>query len=441
MNRRSSTFSCTLLLLACFLLLIPGSGAAAQEGESDDIDSLFEDPDSGVVDDEESGQAGEEDDGEEDKEDKEDGEEPLSEGVDLGALTTAPTTFRGRVNSSAGAALGFEEWPESDAAEGRDAEELLRGSGVYDMSATFSVDARPEPFLRFYGSLSTELNEDAMSFTTPSMNELFVDYTFADRYFFRAGKQNLKWGQARLLGNPANLVDRVSDGVAVRGTAPIPGGLGGGSLNGVIYSKRSWVEDYRSGHPGAFAYAALYENTFGPLSFELSSHYKEKELVGSAASVSFGLGRFDLTLEGLGRWNSEDPGDGIEEQGALAQLLYENSDRSWTFLAEYEYDSAVADNQGHYAGIGVQAPRFGGGGWRPQLRWKHAFEDDSGEVVPAISGTVAPRLTASIGVPVVYGAPGSHYREAQGDTEDDEDAIPVDDVVSVLLGVSLSFSF
>jgi hypothetical protein len=437
--RRASILLLALLLISFLAVPILPGQEQNQEEEQSDIDSLFEDPDAGIIEDEETTpEHGSSEEGADDGAAQQEGDE---EGVDLEALTTFPTTFRGSVKSSAGAALGFEEWPGSDAADDREAEDLLRGSGVYDMSATFSVDARPEPYLRFYSSVKTELNEDAMSFTTPAVNELFVDYTLAERYFFRAGKQNLKWGQGRLLGNPANLVDRVDDGVAIRATSPISPAIGGGSLNGVIYSKRSWVEEYRSGHPAAFAYAALYENTLGPLSFELSSHYKENELVGSAASVSFGLGPFDLTFEGLGRWDSQDPTDGLKEQGALAQLLYENSDRSWTFLAEYEYDSTVSDYQGQYAGIGIQAPKFGGGGWRPRLRWKHAFQDASGEVVPAISGTVAPRLTASIGVPVVYGTPGSYYREAQNETEDDEDAIPVDDVVSVLLGVSLSFSF
>jgi CO dehydrogenase/acetyl-CoA synthase alpha subunit len=53
----------------------------------------------------------------------------------------------------------------------------------------------------------------------------------------------------------------------------------------------------------------------------------------------------------------------------------------------------------------------------------------------------------SIGVPVIYGAPGTYYRDAltedaETDPDDrDEDAIPLDNVVTVLLGFSLSFSF
>jgi hypothetical protein len=94
-------------------------------------------------------------------------------------------------------------------------------------------------------------------------------------------------------------------------------------------------------------------------------------------------------------------------------------------------------------------PSLGGGGWRPGVRWRHAFEDNSGEVIPGISGTIAPRLSLSIGTPVIYGAPGSFYRDALTESveeeddplEEDEKLVPVDNVVTVLLGLRLSFSF
>ena len=101
-------------------------------------------------------------------------------------------------------------------------------------------------------------------------------------------------------------------------------------------------------------------------------------------------------------------------------------------------------------GLAMRAPRFGGGGWRPGLSWRHAVEDSSGELVVGMNGTIAPSLRLEIGVPVIYGAPGTFYRDAlaqsvaDDDDEDDDDEvilIPVDNVIVALFVVNLSFSF
>ena len=425
------------------LILVP-LNPAAQE-----IDDLFDDPDRGII---------EEDQGEEDARrsaesedpgavdgETEDGADSTAEssepgsptgdsgGVDLDALTTGAPVLRGSLNARAGVALGLEEWPGTAAADGRGVEELRRASGFYDMSATLSVDARPEPYLRFYGSLTSDLDEDAMTFTGPNIGELFVDYTLRETLFFRAGKHSLTWGQGRLLNNPANLVSRVGDGVALRASYP----LGAGSLNGVLYATAAWVDEWRPGDPRAFGYAGLYEGTVGGLTFELSTHYKEGELTGSAVSLTYGLGPVDLTLEGVGRWDVLDPAAGVQETGALAQLFWESEGGRWTVLGEYEFDSTVADLRGQYAGLALQAPALGR--WRPRLRWLHAFQDNSGEILPALSATIAPSLSGSLGVPILYGGPRSYYRV--GETIEEDESLPVEEVVSLLFGVSLSFSF
>jgi hypothetical protein len=280
-----------------------------------------------------------------------------------------------------------------------------------------------------------------MRFTGPDIDEVFVDYTLAGRYFFRLGDQNLTWGQARLLGNPANLVDRVSDGISFRGTGP----LGPGSLTGVVYSISQWIGDeegqYRKGSPRAFAYAGLYEATVGPITFEVSTHYKKAELTGSAASLTFGLGPVDVTAEGRGDWDNEDVGAGIQEFGTLGQLFWESENGAWSLLGEYEFDSKVPKDEGHYVGVAAQAPELVGD-WRPRIRWRHAFQDDSGEVIPAFGGTVAPKLKATFTTPVIYGEPGTFYREEFG-TDDDEVGLPFqgEEVLQFLVGVQLSFSF
>ena len=66
-----------------------------------------------------------------------------------------------------------------------------------------------------------------------------------------------------------------------------------------------------------------------------------------------------------------------------------------------------------------------------------------------MSGKVAPNLRLTLGVPVIYGAPGSYYREElveqveedEVPLESDDARIPVDNVVSFLISLSFSYSF
>lgn len=120
----------------------------------------------------------------------------------------------------------------------------------------------------------------------------------------------------------------------------------------------------------------------------------------------------DFTFEGVGHWDPNDPAAGFPEHAAMAQVYWESEGGDWTAVGEYEWDSSVPEDKGHYAGVAFQAPKFGRGGWRPRLRWLHAF-------------------------PIVYGKPGSYYRALEGDETD----LPVEDVVSVLLRVELKLSF
>ena len=149
--------------------------------------------------------------------------------------------------------------------------------------------------------------------------------------------------------------------------------------------------------------------------------------------------------------NMDDPTGGMSYWQAMGHAFWESDDRAWSLMVEYEFDQRVRNDRGayigHRTGVAMRAPKVGGSTWRPAVRWEHAFQDDSGKVIPGISGTVAPSLSMSIGVPVVYGAPGTFYRDAliveSGEAAEDREpgAIPIDNVVSVLVAVSLSFSF
>jgi len=419
------------------------------DGESaDDIDSLFDDPDATNNDARTPSGTGTNDVVPDRGTDSDSNTESDSETgvIDIAALTTAPTKISASVSAGVGAGVGLIEWPLTSAADGRTIDELLRYSGFYNSSASMSVDTRPTSYLRFRTSIGTALDPDTMGFRDPSIGEFFIDYTLRETIFFRAGRQGLTWGQGRLLGNPANIVSDVSGGAAVRGTAP----LGQSTVTGVVYSREEWVQERASIDPRAFAWAGQWEGKIGEVSIALAGKAKTDEPIDTSVSVSFALGPINVAGDIVRHVDYVAEPD-ILTYDMLGQLFWENEARTWSVLGEYRFDSSVKNAGkkmvGDYAGIGLRMPGVRGGAWRPALSWQHAFEDHSGQVTAGIGGTIAPSLSLSIGVPVIYGEPGSYYRaaleeEVNEDIEDrDDDAIPVDNVVSVLLAVGLSFSF
>jgi hypothetical protein len=166
------------------------------------------------------------------------------------------------------------------------------------------------------------------------------------------------------------------------------------------------------------------------------------EDIGTSASLSFPLGPFDLITDLVGYWDRENPSWNPAQWLLTAGGFWESPGRSWSVLAEYQFDSEPAHSTGHYTALALKGPRLSGKGWRPGLSWKHAFQDHSGEILAGISGPVAPDLTLTFGLPLIYGAPGSFYREALTENAGEQESlIPVDNVVSLLLSIGLTFTF
>ena len=411
----------------------PGSGGAADgDSSGDSIDDLFGDPSVGIVDtddwDTAPGAAAP----------GASSTTPAAAGaVDIAALTTAPLRISGSVESSLGAGVGLVEWPGTDAADGRTVRELTDVFAAYSLATTIAFDARPRPYLRYYMSLSTSLVPSAMTFSTPGVGELFIDYTFADRIFVRAGKQGLTWGQARFLDNPTNLVGRLGGGVSIRATTPL--GLGTGTA--IIYGLSGWMQGdpYPASDPRSFGYAAQIENTRGRYSFIVAGHAHVTEQIQTSASVTAGLNRFDLTAEAVGRFKHSGDfyrGPADNSYDGLLQVVWEPGNPVWTIVGEYRFTSTIDDWMGHRVGLGVQAPtRPGRFGWKPRIRWLHAFHDHSGQIAAGFEGTVAPDMKLTVGVPVFYGEPNSYYRAAGAE------GVPGGNVTGLFAVVNLDFSF
>lgn len=418
------------------------------------VDEMFEERDTFDEDDQ---QDDEEQDEEEENEvdvdvddpepDEDDGEEDTdgdsgsdSGGIDFDSLTTRPTEFSGSVSASFGAALSLLEWPGTGDYDESDPFDYAAG---YTLGTTFEVDSRPKPYLRFNARIGTSIDTDIMDFTTPKISSLYLDYTLADNITFRAGKFGMTWGSARVLSNVANLVSDVSDGVALRAVAPV----GTGTFNAVGYSTEDFLDEYNGDDPRAFAYAVNVEQTWSLVSVAAAAHTRPSafesggnDTLDMTGSVATSAGPFDLTFEGVHRLNPTSPWESENiDLEVLSQVAWEGGDPRWIIGAEHLYDNTVGGFRGHRAGIALRMPRFSalGVNWRPQVRARHAFYDHSGDVVTGLSGGVAPDMTMSVGLPLRYGPPGSHYR----DDDFGDDLQGVDGVAALGLGLSLSFSF
>ena len=113
-------------------------------------------------------------------------------------------------------------------------------AGAYS-KATISFDARPDPTIRIFGRLKTEMNSDNGSdvWSKLDFDELYCDYNWLDKSFFRLGKFYMTWGQGRLF-RPANFMEDAEDGTAFRVT--MPNILDGVSLVS-LYKKRVFNDE------------------------------------------------------------------------------------------------------------------------------------------------------------------------------------------------------
>lgn len=396
-------------ILAALLLLILAPTLSS-------LDDLFDDPSTGIVEDELPAEAG-------------DPAPPPA--VDLAALTTAPPRFSGSVDSGAGLSLGMEEWPGTAAAEGRSATDMLQWRAGYEMETKLRVTARPQPYLRVTAAFVTKLSETTARFSNPAVDELFVDYTLADTLFFRAGKFGLTWGQARILPNIGNIVGDVSGGAGLRVTAPIPQG----TATALVYTRSQEIALHGSGDPRSFTYAAQIETTRGRVSTGAAARLRTDDPLRATAYLTLGLGTVDLTQEALLLW---DRTGSLQPEAltvaTLSQVVWEIGAPAWRVIGEYLHDDALSNHTDHRIGLGIRMPRFLPGRWRPQLRWQHAFQDDSGLIETVFSGDLAPSIEGTIGIPVRYGEPGTVYRRASTD-------FPDNGVAAVALGARLKFSF
>ncbi len=418
------------------VFLVATGPAALRISAFEDIDDMFDDPDQGIIEDDDDTPGPDDTDNGVDEAPARP-QRPAAGGIDLEALTTSPTSFSGSVSAGLGAGIALIEWP-WDGGDAESVSDYANWIAGYSMSSTLRVDSRPRGHIRFSGALSTSLNPGSMSFSAPSVSTLFIDYTLADTVLFRLGRFSTTWGLGRILGNTANFVSEASGGAAVRATVPVARG----TVTGMIFSQGSWASTYGAEDPRAFAYAAQFETTIGSVATGIALRRRVTEPWKSAVHATAGFGDFDLTVEATNSWGFTAPFFPEDEfsLSLLTQLAWTGGDPAWVVGVEHRYDSTTPDFMGHRFGTAVRMPQVSalGNRWRPSVQWRHDIADHSGDVTAGLSATVARDLSVSIGLPVQYGPPSSFYRSAPLSLGT---AVSMDGVAAVGLIAQVSFSY
>jgi hypothetical protein len=224
------------------------------------------------------------------------------------------------------------------------------------LSASLFFDARPTDTTRFYGSAKS-----AWPFETSSdiqIFELFSDFSWDDRVFFRFGKQTITWGVGYFFSpadvlniqaiDPENPTAQREGPVSLRAHYPIPG-----SQNNLwAYA----VFDDPDMKPEDTALAAKAEFVLGPWELGVGGWYRYNSPLrgmltasGSIGQVSL-FGEASLSLGSEKKWVEDITVSATpeisfrEDETSLffkgsAGFMYSNDDLKFSITGQYLYDA------------------------------------------------------------------------------------------------------
>ena len=416
-------------ILFSFILFSPFLISAEESEFADDIfgesiDDLFDNPDKGISADQENGSAENVFEKSIDDLFNDPDEDIIAENTGEDLLTqfeeSDKVILKGYFSATGGGGFGWDSSP--------DYSDLTDGFGPVvgaESIASLSFDARPDPTFRFYGKIYTEIDptdNDSESWTDPEFEELFGDYNWLDKAYFRIGKHRVKWGQGRIF-IPGDLVAESEDGVTVRATFPTV--LDGVSF--VSFYDDSFKEKEQSLNGQDLAYGMLADKTLGSINLSAGLRVRKDErfkTLNSFKTVLFGTDLFsDLVVHFD---NNEEP---------LFEILG-GFFREWTdfkLYGEYYFDGSDEDYDDHSIGLAAGYKNIFSTPLDFGIEWQHAFIDDSGSIITVMQWSPWKNVKARIGLPVIYGSDDSRY-------VDDNDS-PVDSRIACVFFLEISSSF
>lgn len=251
----------------------------------------------------------------------------------------------------------------------------LRASGTFvegseptdQVSVTLNsqlyLDARPDPNFRAFGKVGLAYGAGSSGSGEPldlKLQELFADFNYANKVFFRAGKQNVKWGVGYFY-SPADIINvgRINplDPEAEReGPVALKMHYPKGTSNYYLYTLFDDAKRFKD-----IALAPKVEFVAGKTEFGVGGFVKPEQypLLMATVSSSFGeLGFFGEAVLSLG----SDRGV-LEPRGQYYEVILQDGPAlQATFGGMYRFQ----DDQGHFDLTGTLQYYFNGEGYKDQ---------------------------------------------------------------------------
>jgi hypothetical protein len=331
--------------------------------QSDNLDSLFNDPSSTVI-----------------------AAAPVINNPESAIFNANPFMWAGDFTTLVGVRGSYAGLPPSASDLKNPTERLL-----VNIAARLWFDARPDKNYRVFGKFVSNYPfyakvQDAAGVTEFLNNiqvfELFSDFNWKEKVFFRFGKQTANWGLSRFyqiadpltvgVKDPMNLTADLEGPLALKVAYPI------GVNNLYFYSvvKDSYlpanvaaasVKDIGVGVKGDFLVTVPKNPVFGNGEVTLGTYYQRNSAPKAVGGVSTSIGDFqvfsdqalswgldawrltDTVLSGTGSsavYDTEKPGTGLFYSATLG-TMYVNNDWHCTLYGEYMFNSAASADP-HY---------------------------------------------------------------------------------------------
>lgn len=313
----------------------------------------------------------------------------------LSAFKSQPLSVSASLVAEAGGILGF-----SDSVDSSDQAELAFAAtpAVYFVPS-FTISSRPDQSLRFQSTVYGSISSDPLF--KPQVSELFVDYSFRDLAYFRAGKHSLSWGVSRLFDAGGDLMSSSGSGLALKASIP----LGSGGLTAVAYTPATISS---STNFSSLTYGLQGDVPLRAADFILSATYSPSATPSMRATgvLKTSVAGVDLFSEAICAAKAL---SSPYLSGIVAGFLWTREQPALKLYGEYYFNASDSSYTDHRVSAVLGMNKLLGSPFDFGLQWAHAFVDGSGIVMPAATLGIAEHLSLLLGLPLRYGAVGSFY--------------------------------
>ena len=335
---------------------------------------------------------------------------------------TEKMKISGYFTAKGGAALGWKNLPEGSSGSLTDGFGFTPGAKSL---ARLTFDSRPNAVFRMYGSFYTEIDpaEGENTWSEPVIDELFSDYNWLDKAFFRIGMHRITWGQGRIY-TPGDLMAASDTGVAFRASLPT-------LLDGVSFVSlldESYAGSDESISAGDLAYGALADKVIGSVRLSAGTRYQKELGLTSLISFKTVLWKTDLLSDFILHYDNDE-----FNYEALAGFFREWPE--YKLYGEYYFDGRNKLNDDHNIGLAAGYKNIFSTSLDFGIEWLHAFMNNSGRLTTGLSWNPWKLVKASFGIPFFYGNYKYRYEE------DDDVELVSERNLSLAFFLELSSSF